>query len=449
MYRALDVTTDREVALKILLRDRTDFSRFEREAEILATLSHPSIVAYVAHGLSDDGAPYLAMEWLEGLDLARRLARTEQPLTLHESLTLAARAAQGLAAVHALGIIHRDLKPGNLYLVGGRAESVRVIDFGVARALASRLTTTGAVLGTPAYMSPEQARGIHDVSPRADVFALGCVLYECLTGVPPFAGANENATLARLLTGHAPRVGERRPDTPPMVDALLARMLAHDPADRFAEAGAVALTISSLLADPSATPAELLARPQLARQLSGAHSVLSIEDGGDPGGAELSPAVLASLIALGGEIHRREKSRVAGVFLADAPAESARRAARCALDVLGRAPDLRCSIRTNRTNRTGGTGVGDVTDGSGMRSGERWTLAGTRPGETTLDGVTTALLEGAHEITVQDGRRPAHGTAVAAARGSARRTGARARDPRRDAGRGDGGAPRPAAARRR
>ncbi len=401
MYRALDTTTDREVALKVLLRDRTDFSRFEREAEILATLGHPSIVAYVAHGLTDEGAPYLAMEWLEGLDLARRLARTDEPLTLHESLTIAARAAQGLAAVHALGIIHRDLKPGNLYLEGGRPESVRVIDFGVARAAASRMTTTGAVLGTPAYMSPEQARGIHDVSPRADVFALGCVLYECLTGVPPFAGANENATLAKLLTGHAPRASERRPDTPPMIDALLARMLAHDPADRFAEAGAVALTISSLLADPSATPAELLTRPQLARQVWGAHSLLAIEDAshettGRATTAELTPAVLASVIALGGEIHRRERSRILGLFIADAPAESARRAARCALDVLGRAPHLRCSIRTSR---------GDVSAGSHARSDGPWTLNGAIVGETTLDAATADWLDGAYQIDVQGERR--------------------------------------------
>jgi hypothetical protein len=397
VYRALDTTTDREVALKILLRERTDFARFEREAEILATLSHPSIVAYIAHGLTDDGAPYLAMEWLEGLDLARRLA--EGPLSLHDSLVIAARAAQGLAAVHALGIIHRDLKPGNLYLVDGRPESVRVIDFGVARAVASRMTTTGAVLGTPAYMSPEQARGIHDVSPRSDVFALGCVLFECLTGTPPFAGLNENATLAKLLTGQAPRVGERRPDTPPMIDALLSRMLARDPADRFADAGAVALTIASLLADPGATPAELLLRPPLAHQVSGAHSLLLAEDDG----ADLSPAVLATVISLGGELLRREPRRIAGLFVADTPAESARRAARCAVDVLARAPELRCSIRTSRGE------VSTFTGGAGS-----WTLAGTRPGEATLDAASADWLEGAYQTAVEEERRLLKGQLVQA-----------------------------------
>jgi serine/threonine protein kinase len=132
-------------------------ARFEREAQLLSELSHPGLVRYVAHGVAPSGERYLVMEWLEGEDLARRIQRSR--LSIDEALLLATRVAEALAAVHARGVVHRDLKPSNIFLVGASLESVKILDFGVARFGSVAATTqTGTVLGTPGYMAPEQAR---------------------------------------------------------------------------------------------------------------------------------------------------------------------------------------------------------------------------------------------------------------------------------------------------
>src|SRR5262249_22615029 len=154
-----------------------------------AAVSDPNIVEYIAHGVMDDDTPYLAMAWLDGSDLAARLAKG--PLSVDEALTTALGAAKGLACAHARKIIHRDVKPSNLFLVGGQYDQVKLLDFGIARvegADAEHLTTTGLLLGTPAYMAPEQARPGGGVSPRTDVYGLGAVLYHALTGSVPFEG---------------------------------------------------------------------------------------------------------------------------------------------------------------------------------------------------------------------------------------------------------------------
>src|SRR5262249_49662727 len=160
-------------------------------------LRHAGIVRYVAHGETPDGELFLAMEWLEGEDLASRLRR--MPLTTDETVALGKRVAEALAIAHARGVVHRDLKPSNLFLVDNDVERVTILDFGIARLCdAARVTQTGAVLGTPGYMAPEQARGNDEIDPRADVFALGCVLFECLTGSPAFPGDHFMAILAKI-----------------------------------------------------------------------------------------------------------------------------------------------------------------------------------------------------------------------------------------------------------
>jgi serine/threonine protein kinase len=171
---------DQTVAVKLLQAgDHSQAAeRFAREAQVLCELRHPGIVEYLAHGVTGDGQPYLAMEWLAGEDLARRLARGA--LSLADSLTLLRRTASALAVAHQRGIVHRDLKPSNLFLRGGEVERVAILDFGIARrrALSHAITATGGVIGTPAYMAPEQARGERDLTPAVDVFSLGCVLFE-------------------------------------------------------------------------------------------------------------------------------------------------------------------------------------------------------------------------------------------------------------------------------
>jgi serine/threonine protein kinase len=177
VYRATDEHTGETVAVKLMHPgDDGRVERFAREAVALATLRHPAIVRYVAHGVSADGQHYLAMEWLEGEDLHARLER-EGRLGVSESLALVGRIAGAVGAAHARGMVHRDLKPGNIFLVGGQIGRAKLLDFGIARlGLAAPVTRAGQWVGTPGYMAPEQVREGATVDARADVFALGCVL---------------------------------------------------------------------------------------------------------------------------------------------------------------------------------------------------------------------------------------------------------------------------------
>ncbi|MCB9597013.1 MAG: protein kinase [Sandaracinaceae bacterium] len=237
VYRALDRRTGRDVALKIMHAD-AGVARFEREARLLGLLDHPAFVRLVAHGRSEVGVRYLAMEWLDGVDLRRHL--WERGLNVAETLVVARRVAAGLAEAHRQGVVHRDLKPSNLFLVDGDPARCRVLDLGVAHArMEAPLTRAGAVVGTPGYMSPEQARGLDGIDARADVFALGCVLYECLVGAPPFVGADPLAALAKIVLEGPPRVGAVRSELVGPLDDLVAEMMAKEPADRPADGAAV------------------------------------------------------------------------------------------------------------------------------------------------------------------------------------------------------------------
>ena len=178
VFRARDRTTDATVAVKFLLDESArEVARFAREAQVLAELHHPRIVQYVAHDVTPTGEPYLVMEWLEGEHLLSRLLRGR--LTVAESVALVTHVADALAAAHARGVVHRDLKPTNLFLEGHKIDRVKLLDFGIAHLRdVTRMTQTGMLVGTPGYMAPEQARSGQAIDARADVFALGCVLFE-------------------------------------------------------------------------------------------------------------------------------------------------------------------------------------------------------------------------------------------------------------------------------
>lgn len=248
IYRATDLTTGQPVAMKVMLDVESHQAlRFAREAKLLAELRHPAIVQHVADDTTETGEPFLAMEWLEGEDLSVRLTRGA--LDVVDALTLAARVADALAVAHERGIVHRDLKPGNLFLVRGQVDQVKVLDFGIARFIgATVLTWTGAMLGTPAYMAPEQVRDERAIDARVDVFALGAVLMECLTGEPVFKGENVLAVLAKILIQDPPRLREVRPELPRELDALLAQMMAKDPDKRLRDGAAAATAINHTLA---------------------------------------------------------------------------------------------------------------------------------------------------------------------------------------------------------
>lgn len=246
VYLGRDPATGARAAIKLLERgDDKARTRFAHEAEVLRGLRHDRIVRYLDHGTTAEGYDYLVMEWLDGTDLAQRL--DAGPLTVEDAVRIGYETATGLAAAHAAGVLHRDVKPSNLFLAHGDVSDLRVIDFGIAHAehAGPRLTSTGAVIGTPHYMAPEQIRGAESV--RTDVYSLGATLYECLTGRPPFAGEHPAAVLLSVIAEPAPSARAARLDVSLDLDALLGRMMAKDPRDRPIDMGAVVTELSALL----------------------------------------------------------------------------------------------------------------------------------------------------------------------------------------------------------
>jgi TolB-like protein/Flp pilus assembly protein TadD len=259
VWKAIDTTLDREVAIKILpaelARDAERLSRFEREAKLLASVHHPNIA--VVHGLHEaEGVRFLAMELVPGEDLSRRLE--DGALPLEETLRVALRIARALEAAHEQGVIHRDLKPANIRLLP-RSE-VKVLDFGLAKELGGAGLDTGAVtqtsaptqlgtmLGTPGYMSPEQARG-QAVDTRADIWAFGCLLYEMLSGVNPFAGDTVSDTLAAVLKEEP---GALPQTTPADVRAMVRHCLVKSVEGRLGSISEARLVLETALAELSA-----------------------------------------------------------------------------------------------------------------------------------------------------------------------------------------------------
>ena len=235
VYLAHDKKHDRQVAIKVLDPDyaqRVGTQRFIREIHIAATLSHPNIVPLHDSG-EYDGRLYYVMPYIEGESLRQRLDR-ETMLPLAQAVEWAAEIADGLAAAHAHGIIHRDIKPENLLIQSGH---LLIADFGIARAVDlavdEGLTTQQVAVGTPKYMSPEQASGAANLDGRSDLYSLACVLYEMLSGEPPFAGHTPQAVTARKLAGEYHRLRVIRPAIPASLDRALAKALCPIPADRF------------------------------------------------------------------------------------------------------------------------------------------------------------------------------------------------------------------------
>jgi serine/threonine protein kinase len=233
VFRAEDTRDGQAVALKLLRRkaaqDPVARDRFLREAHTLASLSHDNIVPIREVG-EQGGAPYLAMPLLHGETLEQRLQRETQ-LPLAEVLRIGREAALGLEAAHARGVIHRDVKPDNLWLeaAGGR---VKILDFGLARPVDTdvQLTAAGAMLGTPAYMAPEQIDG--KAEPRSDLFSLGCVLYRMATGRAAFTGNSPLEVLRNTLTRRPPPVRDLNREVPEALDALILQLTARDPDHR-------------------------------------------------------------------------------------------------------------------------------------------------------------------------------------------------------------------------
>ncbi len=250
VYRAIDKRLKRPVAIKLLppeLAFRRDVrSRFQREAETAAQLSHPNIVPIYSVD-EIDNLVFFVMACVDGDNLATQL-RKRGPLPTEDIKRYLTEVADALAYAHSRGVIHRDIKPDNI-LVDANDGRAMVTDFGIARAAeggdGARLTATGLAIGTPAYMSPEQASGDRDVDGRSDLYALGVLGYQMLTGEPPFTGNTTPVLLVKHLTETPVPVEDRRPDTPPMLAAMVMRLLEKDPAHRFQSATELAQALRS------------------------------------------------------------------------------------------------------------------------------------------------------------------------------------------------------------
>jgi serine/threonine-protein kinase len=235
VYRAHDPVLNREVAIKTISagrgEDETLRRRFQREAQSAARLSHPNIVTVFELGEQGDQL-FMAMELLEGLDLKQAIQQAR--LTLPQKLDVMEQICEGLAFAHAHQIVHRDLKPANVHLAP--SGKVKIMDFGLARMSGSDMTRTGLVMGTPHYMSPEQVRGLK-ADARSDVFSLGCVFYEMMTGRRPFEADTMHAVLFKVMQEEPPSARGLAPAAPPALVQVVERALAKDPAERFADAG--------------------------------------------------------------------------------------------------------------------------------------------------------------------------------------------------------------------
>ncbi len=329
VYRARDLLTGGRVAVKVLEGGRPE--RFEREIAILSELSHPAIVRYIGHGTTDERA-YLAMEWLKGDSLARRLRGPG--VTVGETVHLGIVVAEALGVGHAHGIVHRDVKPSNLVFEAREGgPRVKVLDFGLAhRMQGEALTRPGAMVGTPGYLSPEQARGSERVDPRADVFSLGCVLFECLTGVSLFAGGHPAALLARLLFEDAKRVRDLRPELPEPLSAIVERMLKRDADERFADGREVAKALSELDLNTTASHVVNTAarRAVLTRREVAPISVIHI-DGASRYDKQVREAIAGEAQSFGASCELREDGSSLIVVTAAVATDQAVRAARLAL----------------------------------------------------------------------------------------------------------------------
>lgn len=467
VYRALDLASNEVVALKLvgIQRDEQD-QRFAREVAALAEIDHPGVVRYVDHGtgVHDRRVRYLAMEWLEGHDLRARLrasragvaaaggggtlaehddgrepgqvdaTRAEStigpPLTVAEVLGLARGVSEALACVHNAGVVHRDIKPSNILLQDGDPGRPKLVDFGVARLTQGvpdlALTKTGAFVGTPLYMSPEQARTEGDITPATDVWSLGAVIYECLAGVAPFSGKHFSAVLARILLEEPASLVAVTPDLPLSFEQAIMRMLRKEvegrPADGarlvelLAQVGEVAAATGQGRADSTATTASRSGSHVLTTDERRVNCVLFARLGhassldvtradapADPTADPIDSSGLGDVTEAGAarpradsfdrvRRHGRLDVLADGTLMlvphAKNPKDQAIEAARAVLALGTADPDAAAFIAMGRSESATHAGVGELLDHA------VGTLGRMQPGDLVVDAAVARLVEG-------------------------------------------------------
>jgi len=263
VYEATHTLIGKRVAVKVLLekyaRREAIVQRLEQEARLASSCQNEHIIDITDFGSTEDGRTFVVMEYLDGESLAECLAR-ETRLPEQRLLQIISQAASALAAAHAKGIVHRDIKPENLFLLRRKDQDfVKVVDFGISKSLRAsdeaeeqpRLTQTGMVLGTPLYMSPEQARGDDELDARVDVYALGVIMYEAMTGRVPFIGNNYLSVISQVLNEEPRPPREVRPELSEELEAVVLRAMSKDRAERYASATDLLNDVTALLEDPT------------------------------------------------------------------------------------------------------------------------------------------------------------------------------------------------------
>ena len=259
VYEAVQLRLNQRLAVKVMARElssnREALTRFHREAETTSRLRHPHLVTVVDFGTAPGGQPYMVMEYLEGTDLDHRIRQVGK-LPLATAVHIAKQVASALAAAHDQGVVHRDLKPANVFLVElpGEPDFAKVLDFGISkvRAANTQLTKASSIIGTPNYMSPEQATGMLDeIDHRTDQWSLACIVWEMLAGRPPFASDDMSAVFYQVIHLEPQPLRKQAPDLPAAVEAVLRRALSKDMADRFASIRDFAAALASEASAPS------------------------------------------------------------------------------------------------------------------------------------------------------------------------------------------------------
>ncbi|MCA9648704.1 MAG: protein kinase [Myxococcales bacterium] len=429
IFRAHDQHTGRSVAVKVIFDDSdSGVVRFDREAEVLAKVSHPGIVRYVAHGQTATGVHYLAMEWLEGEDLGAILSRRSAPtqsglhsrtittaghidgapdgalLSVDEVLRLGRQIAAALHSLHQVGVVHRDIKPSNVFAVGGDLDRVKLLDFGTARLgrTPSSLTRTGAIVGTPSYMAPEQVHGERDLTPAVDIWSTGALLFECLTGRPPFIARTVVAVLTKIVIDDPPDIAELRPDLPPALAELVMRTLAREPGDRHAHGQALLEALEAIEVErPAVTmvsPPPQLPPSAITRAEQRVHCILLAQrvrlDSQEA--RELHDLVTGA----GAELtHLPDESVLVTAHASALPTDQATRVARAGLALRARMPHLRIAIALGRAAGGQTNLVGDAID----RAVSSLRIADA--GEIRLDATVAEILDARYEISRQGAHR--------------------------------------------
>lgn len=263
VYEATHTLIGKRVAVKVLLEKYAQreaiVKRLKQEAQLASSVGNEHIIDITDFGNTDDGRTYVVMEFLDGESLAECLGR-ETMLPEQRILRIASQACSALSAAHAKGVVHRDIKPENLFLLKRKEQDfVKVVDFGISKSLrasgeeeeTTRLTQTGMVLGTPLYMSPEQARGDDELDQRVDVYALGVIMYEAAAGRVPFSGNNYLSVISQVLNEEPKPLRELRPDLSEEFEAVVSKAMSKDVKERYASANDMLADITSLLDDPT------------------------------------------------------------------------------------------------------------------------------------------------------------------------------------------------------